>query len=118
MTKLFNDTVSEVNACIQCLLADLTPSLLQCDHLLYAAAATVDDLLHQPQPSGKHSRGSWKLRLEMTIWDLRRDLSRLVVGGFPPCGSRKLLYRLSGLHCKYGITSLYSFQVAMEIRWL
>ena len=94
VTKLFNDTVSEVNVCIQCLLADLTPSLLQCVHLLYAAAATIADLLHQPQPSDRHPGGSWKLRLEMIIRNLRRDLSRLVAGEFPPCGSRRLLYLL------------------------
>ena len=75
MTKKFNDIVSEVNECMKCL---LTPSLLQCVHLLYAAAATVADLLHLPQSKGQHSQGCWRLQLERTIQDLRRDLSRLV----------------------------------------
>ena len=114
VTKKFNDIVSEVNECMKCLLTESTPSLLQCVHLLYAAAATVADLLHLPQSKGQHSQGYWRLRLERTIQDLRRDLSRLVTGGIPPSGSRRFLYVLSDLHCKYHVSSVCSFQVAVE----
>ena len=34
LTKKVKDTVMEVNQYIECLLADCTPSLLQCVHLL------------------------------------------------------------------------------------
>jgi len=38
----------------------------------------------------------------------------LVAGGFPPSGSPKLLYLLTGLHRKYHVSSACSFQVAIE----
>ena len=114
LTKKVKDTVMEVNQYIECLLADCTPSLLQCVHLLYAAAATVADLIQQPQSGDQLSQGSWRLRLERKIQSLRRDLSRLVAGGFPPSGSPKLLYLLTGLHRKYHVSSACSFQVAIE----
>ena len=114
VTKKFNDIVSKVTECMKCLLTESTPSLLQCVHLLYAAAATVADLLHLPQSKGQRSQGCWRLRLERTIQDLRWDLSRLVTGGFPPSGSCRFLYVLSCLHCKYHISSVCSFQVVVE----
>ena len=115
VNKLLDDTVSAVNECVEHLLVESpAPSLLQCVHLLYAAATTVAELVRQPQSSRHHSGGSWRTRLEKAIQDLRRYLSRLVSGGFPPCGGRRLLYLLAGLHRKYCITSVYSFQVGVE----
>jgi len=114
VSKRFNEVAVEVNECLKCLLEGCTPSLLQCVHLLYAAAATVADLLHQAPSRSRQSQGSWKYRLNRRIRTLRGDLSRLVAGGFPPSGSHRLLYLLSGLHCKYNISSVSSFQVATE----
>ena len=50
MNKNLNETADAVNECKKCLLVV---------HLLYAAAATVADLLNQPQLRDQHSQGSW-----------------------------------------------------------
>lgn len=111
VTKLFNDTASEVNACISVCWVILR--LRCCSVCIYCMLRQLLFLTycisHSPVVSTLKD-----LRLEMTIRDLRRDLSLLVAGGFPPCGSPRFLYQLSGLYCKYDITSVCSFQVAIE----
>ena len=67
-----------------------------------------------------HNRGSvfsgnLVATLTKLIQNLRSDISHLVAGGLPPSGSRRLLHLLTGLHCKYIVSSLCSFQVATEM---
>ena len=58
---------------------------------------------------GDHGGRGLKLRLL-----LRRDLSRLVAGGYPPQGGRRLLHKLCHLYSKFAIVSDSTFSVAVE----
>ena len=106
------DLITSVNDSLEKVLEYFDPSLQQCVHLLYAAAATVNTLL-SGSPA-RRSHNSWKSRLENTISILRGDLSRLVAGGFPPSGSKKFMHKLRQLHSKHCITSLSDFSVVIE----
>lgn len=112
MTKSVQDLVTRVNDSLEKVLQHFNPSLQQCVHLLSAAAATVSMLL--PGPPVQRSNKSWKSRLENTILILRGDLSRLLTGGFPPCGGKKLMHKLRHLHSKHHIMSLSDFSVVVE----
>ena len=112
VTKSVINAIDDVNQCIVSVLHNCSPSLLQCVDLLYAAASLVPELL--PATPTRTSCGSWRQRLESNIMNLRRELSRLMAGGYPPCGSRRLLYFLQHLHSKYNITSLFDFTIVVE----
>ena len=94
ISKSVKDLVDNVNDSLERVLENCDPSLQQCVqvHLLYAAAATVSTLL--PGSQARRSNKSWKLRLESNVTRLRGDLSRLLAGGFPPTGSKKLMHKL------------------------
>ena len=81
--------ITDVDSCVARVLGGSTPSLLHCVYLIHAAVATL-----QPKVESRShgTRGSWRQRLETKIAALRRDLSRLIAGGYPPRGGRRLLH--------------------------
>jgi len=94
------------------MLADHSPSLLECDQLLFAAALTVVELASPNSSTTK--KCAWRQRLESQIMELRRDISRLVAIGYPPSPTRRLNHLAKYLFSRYHITSLASYQIAVE----
>ena len=64
-TKSVLDLVTNVNDSLRRVLEHSEPSLQQCVHLLYAAAATAHMML--PGSPARRSNKSWKFRLENTV---------------------------------------------------
>ena len=112
VTKSVSGIIADINGRLVNILSNCNPTLLQCVNLLYAAASVALDL--SARAPTHHSEGSWRRRLESTILRLRRELSRLVAGGYPPCGSGRLLHLLRHLYSKYNIVSLHDFVVVVE----
>ena len=113
MSKKLKEVITEVNYCVGLLASSYTLSLEQCVKLLYAAGAVVTKLL----PHQFYSLGScsWQRRLENKISQVRRDLSRLVAGSYPPQRSGHLGHLLRHLHKFLHITSMSSFLTTLEV---
>ena len=92
ITKSLQSIIFDVDNCLADVLSSSTPPLLHCVHLIHAAVATVMALRPEVESRSHGTRGSWRQRLETKIAILRRDLSQLVAGGYPPQGGRRLLY--------------------------
>jgi len=104
--------LSEVNRCTEFIVSDQLPSLLQCNQLLFAAALIVVELVC---PNSKTTRkNAWRHRLENQIVELRKDISRLVAIGYPPTLTRRLSHQAKYLFFRNQITSMASYQVAVE----
>ena len=64
-THYVKNLLSEVNRCIDVILSDQFPSLLQCNQLLFAAALTVVELVCSNSKTTRRMLGTtdWKIRL-------------------------------------------------------
>ena len=111
-TQYVKNILLNVNHCVEAMLADHSPSLLECDQLLFAAALTVVELASPNSSTTK--KCAWRQRLESQIMELRRDISRLVAIGYPPSPTRRLNHLAKYLFSRYHITSLASYQIAVE----
>jgi len=112
MSKKLRETIDEVNHCIGLITSLYRLTLEQCVRLLYSAILVVN----KPKLHCYYSPQNcpWQCRLENKISALRRDVSRLVAGGYPSRSSGHFGHLLRHLYKRYKIKCLSSFLTTLE----